>query len=364
LQVSRGAANFKRCRKGRVASVLVLKVGSSPYLVAPGTHGVFHSLLGERTNSISPDNDGYMGAGETCRALPAMKSDTVFKKALNSALDHISSHQTDLLESETRLSELFDVSRTTIRKVLSTLDTRGLILKGPEGFRIIRKPVKADFFPRADTVATSDRVEKKFMEWMLRDDRKPGDFINSLELARIFNISTSTIREYLNRFDRFGLIEKRPNSGWVFRGFTTEFALELFEVRELFEIRCAKAFAKQPLNSPAWRALKELEDEHHALLAQIDTRYHDFSDLDERFHRLINDASMNRFIADFHDIMSLIFHYHYQWRKADEKERNAAAIREHLSYIEALTTRNSDRIEAACRRHLKSARNTLLASIS
>ena len=73
---------------------------------------------------------------------------------------------------------------------------------------------------------------------------------------------------------------------------------------------------------------------------------------------------MNRFIADFHDIISLIFHYHYQWRKADEKERNAAAIREHLAYIEALTTRNEDRIETACRRHLKSARNTLLASIS
>jgi DNA-binding GntR family transcriptional regulator len=73
---------------------------------------------------------------------------------------------------------------------------------------------------------------------------------------------------------------------------------------------------------------------------------------------------MNRFMADFYDIISLIFHYHYQWRKADEKERNAVAIREHLDYIEALLTRNPDRIEAACRRHLKSARNTLLASIA
>ena len=210
----------------------------------------------------------------------------------------------------------------------------------------------------------SDRVEKKFMEWMLRGDRKPGDYINGLELARRFHVSASAIREYLNRFGRFGLVEKRPNSGWVFRGFTTEFALELFEVRELFEIRSAKTFAKQPPSSPAWKILKALEAEHHALLTQIEARYHDFSDLDERFHRLINDASMNRFMADFYDIISLIFHYHYQWRKVDEKERNAAAIREHLHYIEALLTRNPDRIEVACKRHLKSARNTLLASIS
>jgi DNA-binding GntR family transcriptional regulator len=294
-----------------------------------------------------------------------MKSDTVFKRTFNNVLIHISARPPNaLLESETRLAASFDVSRTTIRKVLSGLTGKRIVVKGAAGLTIARKPTKADYFPPAHTVAASDRVEKKFMEWMLRGDRKPGDYINGLELAREFDVSVSAIREYLNRFGRFGLVEKRPNSGWIFRGFTTEFALELFEVRELFEIRSAKTFAKQAADSPAWKTLKALEAEHRSLLAQIKTRYHDFSDLDERFHRLINDASMNRFMADFYDIISLIFHYHYQWRKADEKERNAVAIREHLDYIEALLTRNPDRIEAACRRHLKSARNTLLASIA
>ncbi len=136
--------------------------------------------------------------------------------------------------------------------------------------------------------------------------------------------------------------------------------------------KCAsfsKFVQRKPLRSnrpnlQAWKVLKDLEGEHRKLLLEIKDRYHDFSDLDERFHRLINDASRNRFMADFYDIISLIFHYHYQWRKADEKERNAVAIREHLDYIDALLTRNPDRIEAACRRHLRSARNTLLASIS
>jgi DNA-binding GntR family transcriptional regulator len=44
----------------------------------------------------------------------------------------------------------------------------------------------------------------------------------------------------------------------------------------------------------------------------------------------------------------------------DEKERNAVAIGEHLEYMKALYTHNSERIEQAARRHL----NTLLASIS
>jgi len=294
-----------------------------------------------------------------------MKNENVFKKAFNNVLDHIASHRNlGSLEAESHLADLFKVSRTTVRKVLNELDRRQLISRSKSGLKIVRRPVGKDYFPLADTVATADRVEKQFMEWMLRGDRKPNQHINGLELAREFGAPTSAIREYLNRFTRFGLVEKRPNSGWTIRGFTTEFALELFEVRELFEIRSAKAFAKLPEGSPAWTALREVEKEHRELLTQIKTRYHDFSDLDERFHRLVNDAARNRFIADFHDVISLIFHYHYQWNKIDERERNAVAIGEHLEYIKALYTRNPERIEQAARRHLKSARNTLLTSIS
>ena len=134
-------------------------------------------------------------------------------------------------------------------------------------------------------------------------------------------------------------------------------------MRELFDTRSAKTFATQKENAPAWETLRKLESEHRALLRGIESRYHDFSDLDERFHRLLNNASNNRFIADFHDIISLIFHYHYQWNKVDEKQRNKAAIMEHLEFIEALFDRDQKRIERACKRHLNSARETLLASI-
>ena len=95
-------------------------------------------------------------------------------------------------------------------------------------------------------MSTSAQVEKRFMEWMLRDDASPGMSINELELARQFGVGTTGIREFLNRFQSFGLIEKRPNAGWLFKGFTINFALELFEIREMFELRSAVAFASLP----------------------------------------------------------------------------------------------------------------------
>ncbi|HEV8389405.1 MAG TPA: GntR family transcriptional regulator [Dongiaceae bacterium] len=293
-----------------------------------------------------------------------MRDDAVFKKTFNTLLDHLVEHgERSPLEPEAKLAEALKVSRTTVRKALAEAEQRGLVGRHSGRLQLVKRPARKDYFPSEDTVATSDRVEQKFLEWILRGDRKPDQQINGLELAREFNVSTIAIRDYLNRFTRFGLVEKRANSGWIIRGFTKEFALELFEVRELFELRSALAFATQPIDAPAWASLRRLEQEHRALLADVKTRYQDFSNLDERFHRLINDASKNRFIEDFHDVISLIFHYHYQWNKADERERNAVAITEHLNYIKALQSRNPEKIEKACRKHLASARETLLRSI-
>lgn len=289
-----------------------------------------------------------------------MKSDTVFKKTFNAMLVVLAD---GAVPSETVLKERLGASRTTVRKVLAALVTRGIVAQDATGRRVLRRPLPEDHFNRTETMSTSMQVEKKFMEWLLRADRKPGDVINELDLARQFGVSTSGIREYLNRFSRFQLIEKRANAGWCFMGFTKDFALELFEVREMFELRSARTFATLPEDAPAWAALRALQAEHQRLQVEMARRFHDFSDLDERFHRLINDTSRNRFIVDFYDVISLIFHYHYQWNKSDEAERNLTAVAEHLAYIAALQSRDLTQVEAACMAHLRSARKTLLASV-
>jgi DNA-binding GntR family transcriptional regulator len=290
-----------------------------------------------------------------------MKSDAVFKRAFNDALDLIGNLPEGApFPSENQLSTQLMVSRTTVRKILSAIRAQGFSTVGARGPSIESIPR----FAEAETIPISEQVEKHFMEWMLRDNTRPGTSINELQLARRFGLATTGIREFLNRFQRFGLIERRPNAGWVFKGFTASFALELFEIREIFELRSALAFATLPATSALWQKLEALRDQHLQLLEDIDTRYHDFSDLDSRFHRLINSAAPNRFIDDFFDIITLIFHYHYQWNKRDERQRNEVAIKEHLTYIEALLSRNQSIVELACRAHLASAKETLMRSSS
>jgi DNA-binding GntR family transcriptional regulator len=201
------------------------------------------------------------------------------------------------------------------------------------------------------------------MKRILTGDAEPGMQISEAELAREIGAGTTSVREFLIRFSRFGLIEKRPNSHWVLKGFTIDFALELSEVREMFELRSAAAFGRLPEDHPAWSELNEIEREHKALLADLDRRFKDFSALDERFHLLVHKASGNRFVIDFYDVIAFIFHYHFQWNKAFARARNERALREHLDYIEALRSRDPKRIDDACKLHLRSARETLLESV-
>lgn len=293
-----------------------------------------------------------------------MKTNTVFKRAHNQWLALLEEHALGAeIGSEPAWASRLAVSRTTVRSALDAFVSAGIVGVKSGSKVLTRRPRPEDYFPEAETEHVGAIVEKRFMRWILDGDCKPGQQINGLELARQFSVSTSAVRDYLNRFSQFGLLERRRSGAWVFKGFTRDFAEELSEVREMFELRSAQRFVSLAPDEPAWAALSRIEKEHIDLLSVAEQRFPDFSELDERFHRLINDASRNRFIVSFYDVISMIFHYHYQWNKTDEKERNVAAIKEHLTYIAALQSRDRTRALEACRAHMRTARATLMKSI-
>jgi DNA-binding GntR family transcriptional regulator len=293
-----------------------------------------------------------------------MKTNAIFKRTYNACLDFMAQRPLGAdLGSEPQLAAALDVSRTTIRAALDALRARDLIALNGREKRILRRPRAADYYPAIETEPVSDLVEKRFMQWILHGDCRPGQQINSLELARQFGVSTSAIREYLNGFSQFGLLERRPSGSWIVKGFTKEFALELSEVRELFELRSVQRFVELPDDDGAWRALDLIVRDHLLLKEELAARHVDFPALDERFHRLINNSSRNRFMVNFYALISMIFHYHYQWSKVGEKQHYGVAIDEHLAYIDALKRRDRELAMTLGRVHMNTARATLFHSI-
>jgi len=267
------------------------------------------------------------------------------------------------LPSENALAARLGVSRTVVRSALGRLDTHGLIERQGREKVIMRRSKKADRVAGPPVLLSIEELESQFLEWVLRMDVPPGTALNVAQLSKEFSVATHTLQEFLSSLSRFGIVVRRPRGGWILTGFTTDYAVELSDFRTVLELNSVRHIVDLPPDHPIWARLDELERDHLALLTRIGQDFHDFSKLDEAFHAAINSVVTNRFVKEFQKVISLVFHYHFQWNKSDERLRNEDAIREHLSYIEALRSRDPEIAQAAGLRHLATSKKTLLTAL-
>lgn len=206
-------------------------------------------------------------------------------------------------------------------------------------------------------------MENQFFDWLLRFDVPAGTPLNVAQLSRKFGVAPYYMQEYLASLSRFGLVRRRKPGGWILIGFTPDFAVELSDYRSLHELHAVSLLVNLPEEHPIWNDIEDLRKRHIDLLEEIGEKYQDFSRLDEEFHYAVTSVARNRFIKVFQSIVSMVFHYHYHWRKDTEKARNEAAIKEHLVLIDALQKRDEKAALTAARNHLDTAKQTLLKSM-
>ena len=292
------------------------------------------------------------------------KPPTIFKRCTNLLLEHIAANLAigDALPTEQRMTELAQGSRTAIRSALAYLHTQGVISDLKER-RLLRKPRAKDYFDEAELQTGADRIQLVLMERIYQSDLPPGAEFSEAELARASGASTISVREFLIGFSRFGLIEKKPRGGWRLCAFDVPFATEVADMRQMFEFAAVEHFNTLPPGDPAFAEVDKLIERHERLAAAMPARHKDFPTLDRDFHTFLIGLLKNRFAQEFYDIVSLVFHYHYQWDKGDEAERIEYAVQEHLVLLRALARRDPRAAMAAMRTHLNSARSTMMQSI-
>jgi len=292
------------------------------------------------------------------------RTDERFRAAFNRLLDICDTlGPGGALPSELALAARLEVSRTVVRTALDRLQAEGLITWSGREKRVLRRSRAGDRLQAQATPLTAFELERQFLDWILRFDVAPGTALNAAELSRRFGVTPHALQEFLASLTRFGLVRRRMRSGWELLGFTRDFAVELSDFRLMLEMNAVAHVAGLPEGHPIWVEIDDLEARHLCLAAEIERRYHDFSLLDGAFHSALGATVQNRFAAEFRKLISLIFHYHFQWDKTNERSRNAAAIAEHLALIRALKARDRAGALAACEEHLKTAKFTLLQSL-
>lgn len=292
------------------------------------------------------------------------KPPTVFKRASNHLLQFIAENvpREQPLPSEQSLAVHCHVSRTAIRSALAYLVERGVI-SDLRHRCVARMPTDDDYFDLAELQSGPERIQQVLMERVFLKDMPPGAEFSEVELAREAEASTVSVREFLIGFERFGLIEKKPRGGWRLCAFDLSFATELADMREMFELQAITQFMALDGAHAKHAELRRLIKRHEVLQPRIEKHFDEFPALDRDFHTFLIGLLNNRFAQGFYDIVSFVFHYHYQWDKSDEMERNRYALSEHLAILRALAEHDKDKAIATLTRHLQSARQTLITSI-
>ncbi len=78
-----------------------------------------------------------------------------------------------------------------------------------------------------------------------------------------------------------------------------------------------------------------------------------FFELDQKFHSLLLSATNNPFMDQFYDIISVIFHFHYQWDNSDLRTRNMVAIEEHMAVLSKILSGDDIGAKGELRHHLQ-----------
>lgn len=287
------------------------------------------------------------------------RQNTVFKNAYNRCLGLLEAGRP--LPAGAELCARLGVSRTTVGAILAQLAEVGLIGHGRRMRLVLRPPSPDDFFPATETDALSDVIERTIAVDLLGAAAPPpGGSVNELELARRIGVGTTSVREALIRFRRFGLIDKRANRQWVWRGVTCGYVEELCAVAEALAIVAVSALAERPADDGAWAGLAAIGRRYDAALPSADVARVIRIEADLR--RLLLEAAANRFADDFFEMLALV----RQYRPAPPSvgAANAAArCRAGLALVAALGAGDRPGAAAACRALVALDKEELLAAV-
>lgn len=269
------------------------------------------------------------------------------------------------LPSISILADTFNVSRTTIRAVLEHLCQSGILALKNDHYHLARQPTDDD---KVHCLFEKRTVQDKKFEhyfYHLINSKKllPGDKFNEIKLAKDAKVSPIIVREFLLRFLHYGLINNFKKGEWELITVDKDYAEKLYEFRTVLEIYALKTFMAMPDTHINWTKARELLSIHRNLQQNIHDEYTAFSELDREFHALILSANENPFFLQSFDLISVIFHFHYQWDSRDLKERNSIAVSEHIAVLNAILQRNEAQAIAALCKHLNTAKASMRESI-
>ena len=190
------------------------------------------------------------------------------------------------------------------------------------------------------------------------------------KLARDLSVSRTPMRDALNRLSQERYIDILPNRGFMLHTPTQADVLEAYHVRLMIEGYCAQIVAQHYPDEKTLSTIDRMEsalDQQRRLL-EDDSAYSlsQFWLDDLLFHKSLLEYMGISSLSVQYDRYMHIFMPHHLIEEFDihEKqlrtlERHRSTLVEHRAIIDALRSRDADRVQAAVRSHIDSSLKAL-----
>lgn len=207
---------------------------------------------------------------------------------------------------------------------------------------------------------SQERAYRYLKDAILNFEFKPNLPLRTQSIASSISLSRTPVREALSRLEQEGLVARTGGWGYIVRPITLKEALDIYKVREALEVEAVREAIANIDSAAIDRMRKCLE----AAAEEVRKgRLKEFRDNTREFYRILvnktGNACLKKMLMQIDDQIRLLgammAHRHHS--------RPNESLSENLALLDALEQRDPAKAERAVRKHVSSARNTLLSHV-
>ncbi|MDP6095202.1 MAG: GntR family transcriptional regulator [Gammaproteobacteria bacterium] len=212
---------------------------------------------------------------------------------------------------------------------------------------------------QSKTSTLADGVFDQIRTAIVKGELPPGSKVSEPQLSKQYGISRGPLREAIRRLEGCKLVEIQPNVGASVVSLDSAQAIEIYEIRESLEGLACRLAAKRCTTEDCSN-FRDLLTKHEKEIQSEDGRLYYQKEGDLDFHYLIVQLSGNRRL--FHLLCEELYHLIRLCRvqTSSQQSRPEQAFKEHHQIVDALESNDGELAEILMRRHISSARATLL----
>ena len=206
-----------------------------------------------------------------------------------------------------------------------------------------------------------EKAYASFTRHLLARDLRPGQFVSQRELVVFTGLPLGAIREIVPRLEAEGLLTTIPQRGMQIAHIDINLIREAFQFRLFMEREAVALFTVNAPDAEFARLRREHEEMLAHALAQAATPEMEAKaqTIDWAMHDTFIDALDNEIIAKAYLVNSVKIRLIHQERFRIDG-RVVPVMREHLTVIEAMESRNPQKAVEAISQHIDNARRLAL----